>query len=270
MTEDPKGGPSKDGDLAAARQEIEEVFRRGSEFVQELLRENERLRYRVAELESRSGGGADDALVRELIEKVSRLESERDEMRRLFQEVEEENRSFAHRYVEIEAENNNLLNIYVASHQLHSTVDFDEVVQIITEIILNFIGAEVFAVGLLDEKVGGLHPVVLEGVTPAQLRREGRVVEALESGEPYFAQDLQQDPAAGPVACVPMTIRGQTIGVLIIYRFLQQKQELRRVDHELFGLLAGHAATALFAAKLYSDSQRKLNTIQGLIDLVAS
>jgi hypothetical protein len=33
-------------------------------------------------------------------------------------------------------------------------------------------------------------------------------------------------------------------------------------------LLAGHAATAIFAARLYSQSERKRNTIQGFIDLL--
>ena len=33
-------------------------------------------------------------------------------------------------------------------------------------------------------------------------------------------------------------------------------------------MLGGHAATAIFAAQLYSQSERKLNTIQGFIDLL--
>jgi hypothetical protein len=33
-------------------------------------------------------------------------------------------------------------------------------------------------------------------------------------------------------------------------------------------MLGGHAATAIFAAKLYSQSERKLNTIQGFIELL--
>ena len=40
------------------------------------------------------------------------------------------------------------------------------------------------------------------------------------------------------------------------------------MDHELFTLLAGHAATSIFAAQLYAQSERKLNTIQGFIDLL--
>ena len=34
--------------------------------------------------------------------------------------------------------------------------------------------------------------------------------------------------------------------MICIYRFLQQKKQFAAVDHELFTLLAGHAATAIF------------------------
>ena len=37
---------------------------------------------------------------------------------------------------------------------------------------------------------------------------------------------------------------------------------------ELFTLLAGHAATAIFSAKLYSTSARKLTTLQGFLELL--
>ena len=58
------------------------------------------------------------------------------------------------------------------------------------------------------------------------------------------------------------------IGAIAIYRLLQQKDGFSALDHELFTVLGGHAATALFAARLYSQSERKLNTIQGFIDLL--
>ena len=47
-------------------------------------------------------------------------------------------------YVEIEEENNNLANLYVASYQLHSTLDSSEVLKVVLEIVINLIGAEIF------------------------------------------------------------------------------------------------------------------------------
>lgn len=277
MTPTDKEGQDRIEELLASRQEFLQVFKRGAEFTEQLLKENERLRYRNAELEARASTGTpggDNALIKELLEKVSRVEAEKQELISRFTEVERENKNFAHRYVEIEAENNNLMNIYVASYQLHSTLDFQEVMQAITEVALNFIGAEVFAVGLIDDRDRAPRVVVAEGFRspPDRLPIEGVIGQALDTGAPHFVtdiEDLKVDLPA-PAICIPLRIKEQTIGVIAIYKFLQQKKRLASVDHELFTLLAGHAATAIFAAKLYTDSTRKLNTIQGFVDLVTS
>ena len=39
---------------------------------------------------------------------------------------------------------------------------------------------------------------------------------------------------------------------------------------EVANVGAGHAATALFSSKLYSQSERKLSTIQGFLDLLTT
>ncbi len=275
-----KSKPERPDEVLAARQEFLQIFKRGAEFTEELLKENERLRFRLAELESRGpADNRDGVLVKELLEKIQRLEEERQDLARRFQQVEEENKDFASRYLEIEMENNNLLNIYVASYQLHSTLDFQEVLQIITEIVLNFVGAEVFAIGLLDEKTGELRPLVAEGLAREDLARistsAGVIGSVVAGGEPFFTETydaLQSGPVAvdQPGVCIPLRIKDKLIGVVCIYRFLPQKKKLAPVDFELFTLLAGHAATAIFSAKLYTESRRKLNTIQGLIDLVTS
>jgi transcriptional regulator with GAF, ATPase, and Fis domain len=257
-----------------AGQEVAQIVKRGAEFTEELLKENERLRYRVADLEAIQSGDGDDRLMRELMDRLRRLENEREKLAERYAQVEAENKSFANRYLEIENENNNLLNIYVASYQLHSTLDFQEVLQIIIEIILNFVGAEVFAIGLVPEDGGGLRPLIAEGVdhdTLAQLpTNRGIIGDVVHSGEPLFHDEFgsREVVPAEPGICVPLKIKGQVIGVVLIYRFLQQKTQLAPVDHELFTLLAGHAATAIFASKLYTDSKRKLKTIQGFIDLM--
>ena len=40
------------------------------------------------------------------------------------------------------------------------------------------------------------------------------------------------------------------------------------VLEEIAQMLAGHAATAIFASRVYAQSERKLSTIQGFIDLL--
>lgn len=255
------------------------AFKKGAEFTQDLLKENERLRFRVLELENSLGGrpvqeGADQSLI--LINRIKELEQEKQDILNRIRKVEDENQDFANRYIEIELENNNLANLYIASYQLHSTLDFKEVLQIIMEIVINLIGAEEFALMLLDEKTGVLSAVACEGLdrehVPSVSIGSGIIGQALQSGESYFADDIEayQKDIVVPMVCVPLKIKEHVIGVLAIYKLLVQKEKFAQVDYELFTLLAGHAATAIFGARLYSDSERRLSTIQGFIDLLTN
>lgn len=258
--------------------EFMQVFKKGAEFSQELLRENERLRFRILEMENAQNANPavfhDTGELLRLQQKISELENEKAEILERIRQIEEENKDFANRYVEIESENNNLANLYIASFQLHSTLDFPEVLQVIIEIVINLIGAENFAILLLDEKTRMLEAVATEGVereaVPRTVMGEGVIGEVATTGENYFAPDLNryEMDMSNPMVCIPLKIKEQCIGVLVIYKLLIQKKAFEDVDFELFTLLAGHAATAIFSSRLYSDSERKLNTIQGFLDLL--
>ncbi len=254
-----------------------ELFNKGKEFTEELLRENQRLRYRVASLET---GEANADEVARLRAEIQQLTEEYRRIQERFREVEEENKDFANRYIEIEEQNNNLANLYVASYQLHSTLDFKEVITIVQEIVINLIGAESFAILLLDEKTNDLRAIACEGedVVPGVENLSARLGEGIlgsvaKTGESYY---INQDVDGGrvtlekPLAAVPLKIKEHVIGLIAIYKLLQQKDSFSAVDYELFSLLAAHAATAIFSSKLYSQSERKLNTIQSFLDLLTT
>ncbi len=257
-----------------------ELFNKGREFTEELLRENQRLRYRLAALETEGPIGSSREEVERLRAEVQQLAEENSRIATRFREVEEENKDFASRYMEIEEQNNNLASLYVASYQLHSTLDFREVIQIVHEIVINLIGAESFAILLLDEKTNELKAIASEGgdVMPGIEKLSTRLGEGImgqvaRTGESYY---INQDVEGGhitldkPLAAVPLKIKDHVIGLIAIYRLLQQKDAFTAVDYELFSLLAAHAATAIFSSKLYSQSERKLNTIQSFLDLLTT
>ena len=256
-----------------------ELFNKGKEFTEELLRENQRLRYRLASLETDQATASSDELQR-LRAEVQQLTDENRRIAQRFREVEEENKDFANRYIEIEEQNNNLANLYVASYQLHSTLDFREVIQIVQEIVINLIGAEAFAILLLDEKTNDLRAIACEGedVVPGIENLSARLGDGIlggvaKTGESYYVnQDIEGGKVTleKPLAAVPLKIKEHVIGLIAIYRLLQQKDSFSAVDYELFPLLAAHAATAIFSSKLYSQSERKLNTIQSFLDLLTT
>ena len=262
-------------------EEFVSLFRKGAEFTRELLHENETLRKRILHLEQDQMSAARnpndwEKLRSELSLRLRDLEEEKQEMLRQLQQVEEENQQFAERYLEIEEENNALANLYVASYQLHSTLDPSEVVKTILEIVINLIGAEVFAVYGCDEISEELVAVAAEGDSlsafPTVSAGDGPIGLSVAEGQVILGDPNVegQTPSQGgePMVSIPLHVDSQPVGAIAIYKLLQQKDGFSSLDNELFTLLAGHAATALFASRLYSQSERKLSTIKGIIDLL--
>ncbi|HEV8325194.1 MAG TPA: GAF domain-containing protein [Myxococcota bacterium] len=268
---DPKGtgtpapGGGEETDLLGRREDfIKTFFRKGAELTEELLVENQRLRYKLVALEEeltalrRSSAGESTAAIRELARRIQELEEERQSLIGRYSEVEARSRDYEARFHQIEEENERLANLYVASDQLHSTLDLREVLQIILEIVLNFIGAKQFSIHMIDDSTRRLFPVAAEGVSveavPEFPLGQGFVGKAVETGTPYLAAQMNPAPSApldfgAPLACIPLAMRGTPVGAIVIYRYLVQKKEIVEVDHALFRLLAAHAATAIVGAR---------------------
>ncbi len=284
MTRSREGSPrsGERDDLSARGEELRNMFSRARAFTEELLRENERLRFRVAGLErelEQPGGktaATSSESVKELTERLHTLEKERDDLLARFRQVEAMNRSVAARYEEIEAQNNNLANLYVASYQLHATLNFAEVLDTVREILINLIGAEGFAIFWVDERGGRLRRELSQGMgtsVPEKVRPEDGPLKDAFQGQSYYADPLPERAGvdvAHPIACIPLKIGARVIGLVALYRLLQQKNRFEPLDFELFTLLAGHAATALFSSKLYQRSEKKLSELQGFLDLLTA
>ncbi len=265
----------KEQGLSNKADEFLQVFRKGEEFTKELLKENEKLRFKIVQLEDNLKHSSDESRVKVTEDRCKLLEEELAFLKEKYAQVEEENKDFASKYLEVEEENNNLANLYVASYQLHSTLDFSEVLRIVLEIIINLIGAEKFAIYLMDDKTHELCPVAAEGLSTSELPRvslgETTIGSVARDGESYFVEKLDEPRPFNPkepIVCIPLKIKEHVIGVISIYTLLTQKTGFSNIDYELFNLLAGHAATAIFSSRLYTQSERKLTTIQSFLDLL--
>src|SRR5262250_909149 len=140
--------------LFSKSEELLEMFRKGKAFTEELMYENERLRYRIVQLE-REKMDLSGTLMREM----ERLRMENTQLAQKveffndrFEQIEAENKDFAQRYVEVEEQNESLANLYVASYRLHSTLDPAEVVECISEILINLVGSEEFGLFVVDDE----------------------------------------------------------------------------------------------------------------------
>ncbi len=254
-------------DILGEAEEILHYFNRGKRFLEELLHENERLRYKVLHLEQDLEVAGTDRTADELEGDSQRLRDHLSAITSRFDSLKKENEDFRLRYQEVEKQNENLLNLYVSGYQLHSSFQEERVLEIIKEILLNLVGAEVFALWLVDQQTGRPALKILHDAKGF-----------FSGSEPAIPHDLRQDLEAGrsrltgagrkagsprePLACLPLLFEGKAIGILAVYTLLIQKEGLTTLDHDLLGLLASQAAAALIGSTLYGEREREIRWLE--------
>jgi len=249
--------PSVGQDLVARRKKLlETYFENGRQIAGELLQEIDAARRRLQELENDNSRLRlqlkSDTAIRDLINKIENLESERGALLTHSEEAARQARSELARAAAVESELSNLASLYVASSQLHGSLEPREVVQTMGQLLLQFVGAGAYAIYSVDGD--WLVPVASEGVATSQLRRErvgqGPVGSCLGVGEMVVA--LDRADRSHPIVSVPLRIGDDPVAVVAIYELLEQKNALEEVDFELLRMLAVQGAAALAGARLYA------------------
>jgi hypothetical protein len=220
-------------------------------------------------------------LVRQLVEQpdgtgeIEELKEaiEKNELR--FNLLRAENTELVDNYQKMLVENNNLFKLYIASHRLHSSLIMDEVLEVISEIILNLVGAESYSIFFHDESARQLVPVLVRGIerelVPVVDLGEGPVGQAVTTSTSYvLVEQVGEEESAPdhPLVVIPLTFRDRLLGGIALYRLLSHKHELRDVDYALFDYLATHAAMALHSAKLYSEAEKKVSKMKEFLNLM--
>lgn len=224
-------------------------------------------------------GGQPDVSVEGRMNLIERhnaaLGAELAHLRQRIVELEEENLAFAQQIVQTDDVNNNLTNLYIASSRLHSVLNRNQVLEIIREVIINFIGAEKFAILMFRKESAELHFEIGEGFAdgeyPSIRQGSGILWDVIQSESPFFQEGsvvAGSDDPFQPIAAIPLKIHGTTMGMLAIYRLFTQKESFQPVDFQLFSMMAEHAVTALFSSTLYEQSERKRETYKGFMDLL--
>ncbi len=190
-------------------------------------------------------------------------------------DVESDREELSLKLAEYEHQVGRLMNLYVATYQLHATLDPAEVQATIAEIAINLLGAERFVLLFWKNGTQGGECEIafsegLEDASPV-LYRDGIYAGGDPAVDATLADGVLRIGAtegSEALACVPLAVQGATVGALVILKLFDHKEQLRAEDRDLLDLIAAHAASALFAARVYSNTDRKLKTLEGLVALV--
>lgn len=163
-----------------------------------------------------------------------------------------------------------LANLYVATFQLHASLELDDVKRAICEIAINLLGAQSLALLVRDEDSGAIDVVARSEEVPELFlaERYGGGDPAIDAGLVDGVIRLGPIEDSSALVVVPLSAQGQVLGTLVIFALLPQKSGLGAEDRELLDLMAAHAASALLAAKIFQERTRKLRTLEGLMDLL--
>ena len=162
--------------------------------------------------------------------------------------------------------------------RINSTLDLDELMGRIAEIIKRAVDYEIFAILLLNEKTQELRVHFSVGHPDELVRRlrikvgEGIVGRAAQTRRSILVNDVQADPTYIPSlpsihseVAVPLLLKGRLIGVMDLEAPLPNFFNDSHVN--LLELLAGRMAMAIENARLYRRTLRQARTLQLLNEI---
>ena len=249
------------------------------ELTDDLMKENARLKEAIqaaSEKEARLQGEIDGLAtpddMRKLVQTRKSLQRQIERIEDRQGRVSGENDEFNRRYYEVEELNNRLANLYIASLRLHASLQHDVVLRTAVEIVVNLVGAHDFAIYLADHASNTLRMIASEGVLGGPITaislESGRIGDSARTHTIYINEQGKGNPD-DPLACIPLSIDNQLVGMIVIFSLLAQKQgHFDRADMEMFELLAAHAAAAIAAASLYARAESRLKTVEGYISVL--
>jgi hypothetical protein len=279
MAEEKKSNESNSpvGDLKSERDRFVKSFTRGSRLTDEFIQDYERLLDKLGALEAENANllaqVAANRAVRDLVQKIERLEAEKSDLMSRTNRAEAISNQFTTRVQEVESEFSNLANLYVASNQLHSSLSPRGVTRRIKEVLAQLLGAERYSMYFANEHATELVPIASEGVPGGELLpvpiANTRLGAVFTSGA--AAVEEEGDPSQGgvdrPAAVIPLVVDERVVGVIAIFSTLAQKTRFDAVDFELFRLLGQQAAAALVSASLFAQADRRLPGLEAFLDL---
>lgn len=154
-----------------------------------------------------------------------------------------------------------LAKLHVATRALHASLDPEQVLDALEEVVINLVGSECFGVFALEPATQSLQCLRAFGYDPDRegepTLASGRIAHVVRTGQAHVRDEDGDDVLRvdAPVATVALRAGEETVGVLLVFRLLPQKPALTAFDADLFELVTVHAGTALHAARLHQASR---------------
>jgi class 3 adenylate cyclase len=177
-------------------------------------------------------------------------------------------------YNEVHQRIDELAVLSTINQTINSTLDLQEILNIITDLARRLIGVAATSVVLDNEEGGDLYYAASSGAGATFVRGkrlaagQGIMGWVVEHGQPAFVPDVSKDPRFLPkfdqksgfltlsMLCVPLMAKGRTTGAIGLMN--KEQGNFDQDDLRLLNLLAASAAVAIENARLYRRAQQEL------------
>jgi len=171
-----------------------------------------------------------------------------------------------------ETRNNHLLETLIATSQLQQALGFEDAKQVLQEIMVNFVGATDFAIAMVSEEGDSLLPLMAIGLTDEAVAKidlaNGVIGECVKSDKPFTSDSLvvmEKIVPSEPRVVVPLKLKNKRAALLLCYKFLGHKTEVRAAELQLYQMLSTTILVSLLAARLVSSSGKDFSNRSDLL-----
>jgi PAS domain S-box-containing protein len=183
----------------------------------------------------------------------------------------------------IEEERSKLLAFSTTTQAVNSSLELDEVLQLVMDTIVRLTEAERGFLMLRDADGKMIMHVARnweqESINPNEFAISRTIIQrVIESGQPVLTTNAQEDPRFGgqqsivaynlrSILCVPLTVKGELIGVIYADNRIRSGI-FKEADKELLTIFANQAAIAIENARLFASVRLTLAEVTELKNLM--
>jgi PAS domain S-box-containing protein len=183
----------------------------------------------------------------------------------------------------VEEERSKLLALANTTQAVNSSLELDEVLQLVMDTIIRLTGAERGFLMLRDTQGEMITRVARnwgqESINPNEFAISRTIIQrVIDSGEPVLTTNAQEDPRFGghnsivvhnlrSILCVPLMVKAELIGVIYADNRIRSGI-FREAERDLLAVFANQAAIAIENARLFASVRHTLAEVTELKNLM--
>lgn len=171
---------------------------------------------------------------------------------------------------ELEEQSNKLLSAFIAASELQQVSGLERLEQVIGDIVLNIVGASQFVLAMIGD-AGEASVIVSREIDLDALSlslNEEPFAGVVESGRAWLSDSVESGDDVKLV--LPILASGETVGLLVVYRYLPERPELDLGQEKIFDMLSKNVAASLILSTLFERAAVGVSSRSEIFKLLTS